>query len=48
MDEVIRLEKDKYEEENKYRPDHAVIDNLDFRLLTLSKAINSDFKKSNS
>lgn len=45
IDKVIKLEKQYYVEVNKSRPDHAVLDNIDFELQLISEAFNSQARK---
>lgn len=39
LDEVIRLEQERYEETNRPRVNHAVIDNIDARLCIIAQAV---------
>jgi len=41
----MELKRDYYEEDNKERPDHAVLDNLEFELELLIVAFSSEVKK---
>jgi len=44
QDRLMKLEKEIYEEYNKEKSDHAVLDNLYFELRTLSKAFYSEVR----
>ena len=44
LEEFMDLKTEYYEESSKERPDMAVLDNIDFRLLILSKAVDSEIK----
>jgi hypothetical protein len=48
LDRVIKLREDWYEEYNKERPDHAVLDNLELELLIICKSFNSQARISNT
>lgn len=45
VDAVIKLEKEYYEENNKDRPDMAVINNIELELFVISKNLNSQIKR---
>jgi hypothetical protein len=47
LDEVIELEQRRYEETNRERVNHAVLDNIDARLRLIAEA-TSKFGKPNS
>lgn len=47
LDEVIRLRKEYYEEDNKERPDMARLDRIEFQLCNLCEAFSAKVRKSN-
>jgi len=48
IDKVIRLEREYYEEDNKQRPDMAVLDNIEFELRLVCESFSSKVGKQNS
>ena len=44
---VIKLEKEYYEEDNKDRPDMALLDNIEFQLRLISHSFSSQVSKQN-
>ena len=47
IDRVIKLEKEYYEEDNKDRPDMALLDNIEFQLRLISHSFSSQVSKQN-
>jgi len=43
---LYRLEKKYYEESNKDKPDHAVLDDIEFELQLLARSFASEIEKS--
>jgi len=48
IDKVLKLEKDYYEEDNKERPDHARLDNIDWELRLICEVFSSKVGKTNA
>lgn len=48
IDKVIKLRKEYYEEDNKDRPDMALLDNLEFELRLVSESFGSQIRKQNA
>lgn len=47
IDKVTNLKRDYYEEDNKERPDMALLDNIEFELRLVSESFGSQVRKQN-